>query len=285
MPDAPIRPLARVAATRVRGRIAVPVERTVPEEVPVALVYDGTTYAVMLASPADIEDFAVGFSLTERRVAAPADIADIEIVAHESGVEARMWLAPAAGRTVLDRHRALLGPTGCGLCGIDSLEAALPAVPPVPDGPVLTVAEIEAAVAALRPAQVLNAEARALHAAGLWRPGTGPGTGIVAVREDVGRHNALDKLAGALARSGETAAGAVLVLSSRLSIELVQKAAAVGVSVVATVSAPTALALRTARAAGMTVIGIARDDGFEVFTGRERIALDEGERTPRHAAG
>jgi FdhD protein len=282
VPGAPAGPLVRVGATRVRGRVAAPVERTVPEEVPVALVYDGTTHAVMLASPADLEDFAVGFSLTERRIAAPADIAELEIVAHETGIEARMWLAPAPGRAVLDRHRALLGPTGCGLCGVDSLAAALPAVPRVGDGPHLSVAEVEAAVAALRPAQVLNAEARALHAVGLWRPG---GVGLVAVREDVGRHNALDKLAGALARSGEEAAGGVLVLSSRLSVELVQKAAVLGVSIVVAVSAPTALALRTAEAAGMTVIGIAREDGFEVFTGERRIALDADERTPWHAAG
>jgi len=274
-------PLARVVATRVRGGIAGPVARVLPEEVPVALVYDGTTHAVMLASPSDLEDFAVGFSLTERRIATPADIAEIEIVAHSAGIEARMWLVPDAGRTVLERRHALLGPTGCGLCGIDSLDAALPPVPPVPAGPRLTVAEVEAAVAALRPAQVLNAEARALHAAGLWRPGRG----LVAVREDVGRHNALDKLAGHLARAGEGTAGAVLVMSSRLSVELVQKAAAIGISVVAAVSAPTALALRTAEAAGMTLVGIARDDGFEIFTGQGRIALDDGERTPRHAAG
>jgi FdhD protein len=279
--DALTGPLARVAATRVRGGVATPVERTVPEEVPVALVYDGTTHAVMLASPSDLEDFAVGFSLTERRIATPGDIAEIEIVAHASGIEARMWLVPTAGRAVLDRRRALLGTTGCGLCGIDSLDAALPPVPPVADGPRFTVAEVEAAVAALRPAQVLNAEARALHGAGLWRAGRG----LVAVREDVGRHNALDKLAGALARAGEPAAGGMLVVSSRLSVELVQKAAAIRVSVVAAVSAPTALALRTAEAAGMTVVGIARDDGFEIFTGRERIALDQGGRTVRHAAG
>ena len=127
-------PLARVTATRVRGGIAGPVARVLPEEVPVALVYDGTTHAVMLASPSDLEDFAVGFSLTERRIATPADIAEIEIVAHPSGIEARMWLVPDAGRTVLERRHALLGPTGCGLCGIDSLDAALPPVPPVPAG-------------------------------------------------------------------------------------------------------------------------------------------------------
>ncbi len=278
--------LARATVLRVRGHTVSEGTRTLPEEVPVALVYDGTTHAVMLASPADLEDFAIGFSLTERRIATPADIAELEIVVQPSGIEARMWLAPAAGREVLDRRRALLGPTGCGLCGIDSLDAALPPVPPVAAGPLLAVAEIEAAVAALRPAQVLNAEARALHAAGLWRPGgSGGDAGLVAVREDVGRHNALDKLAGALARSGEAAAGGVLVMSSRLSVELVQKAAAIGVSIVAAVSAPTALALRTARAAGMTVVGIARDDGFEIFTGCERIALDPSGRMARHAAG
>ncbi len=283
MTDPVTGPLARVAATRVRGRIAAPVERILPEEVPVALVYDGTTHAVMLASPGDLEDFAIGFSLTERRIATPADIAEIEIVAQPTGIEARMWLAPAVGRAVLDRRRALLGPTGCGLCGIDSLDAALPPVPPVVEGRPLPVAAIEAAAAALRPAQILNAEARALHAAGFWRPGTGPGTGLVAVREDVGRHNALDKLAGALARANEDATTGVLVLSSRLSVELVQKAAAIGVPIVVAVSAPTALALRTAEAAGITVVAIARDDGFEIFTRPDRIVFDRAEEFARGA--
>ena len=142
---------------------------------------------------------------------------------------------------------------------MDSLEAALPEVPHVRGGPTLTPAEVAAAVASLRPAQRLNAEAHALHAAGFWTPARG----LVAVREDVGRHNALDKLVGALLRDGVAPGEGIVVLTSRLSVEMVQKAAALGAAVVAAVSAPTALAVRTAEAAGVTLVAVARDDGFE----------------------
>ena len=243
-----------------------------------ALVYDGVTHAVMMASPADLEDFALGFSLTEGKIARGSDIAELEIVEHPDGIEARMWLVPDAGRDVTARRRAMLGPTGCGLCGIDSLAAALPAVPAVGAGRRLTPADVRAAMASLRPAQRLNAAARALHAAGFWTPDHG----LVALREDVGRHNALDKLVGALDRLGARASDGIVVLTSRLSVEMVQKAAAAGAPIVAAVSAPTALALRTAEAAGITVIAIARDDGFEVFTRRDRVL--SGERTTLHGA-
>jgi len=267
-------PLARVAATRVAagdGRRAT--SRVLPEEVPVALTYDGTTHAVMMASPSDLEDFAIGFSLTEGKVADPSEIAELEIVTHANGIEARMWLAPVAARRTVERRRAILGPTGCGLCGVDSLEAAVPEVPAVGAGPSLTAAEIAAAVASLRPAQPLNAQAHALHAAGFWTPARG----LVAAREDVGRHNALDKLVGALVREGVDAGEGVVVLTSRLSVEMVQKVAALGAAVVAAVSAPTALALRTAEAAGITVIGVARDDGFEIFIRPDRIGAPDAE--------
>jgi FdhD protein len=273
-------PLARVTATRVAGEGRRPTGRMVPEEVPVALTYDGTTHAVMMASPSDLEDFALGFSLTEGKVATPAEIAELEIVSHPAGIEARMWLAPAAARRTVERRRAMLGPTGCGLCGIDSLEAAVPEVPAVGAGPSLTTAEVAAAVASLRPAQRLNAMAQALHAAGFWTPARG----LVAAREDVGRHNALDKLVGALVRDGVDPAEGVVVLTSRLSVEMVQKAAALGAAVVAAVSAPTALALRTAEAAGITVVGVARDDGFEIFTRPDRLGAP-GRKAKLRAAG
>ena len=266
-------PLARVTATWVAGDGRRPMARMVPEEVAVALTYDGTTHAVMMASPSDLEDFALGFSLTEGKVSRPSEIAELEIVSHENGIEARMWLAPEAARRTVERRRAILGITGCGLCGIDSLEAALPTVAVVSDGPSLTVAEIAAAVASLRPAQRLNAQAHALHAAGFWTPARG----LVAAREDVGRHNALDKLVGALVREGVDPAKGLVVLTSRLSVEMVQKAATLGAAVVAAVSAPTALALRTAEAAGITVIGIARDDGFEIFVRPDRIGASDAE--------
>jgi FdhD protein len=262
--------LRRIPTTRVRGGLWRSEDRRIAEEVPVALVYDGTTHAVMMASPADLEDFAVGFSLTEGKIAHRDDITDLDIVAHQGGVEARIWLAPSAGQAIAARRRAMLGPTGCGLCGIDSLEAALPEVARVAEGPVLTRAEIAAATAALRPAQALDDGARALHAAAFWTPAAG----IRAIREDVGRHNALDKLVGALVRAGETAADGAIVLTSRLSVEMVQKAAAIRAPIVIAVSVPTALALRTAEAAGLTVIAVARDDGFEIFTHPDRVARD-----------
>jgi FdhD protein len=267
-------PLVRTRSLKVTGAGSDAAIRVLPEEAPVALVYDGTTQAVMMASPSDLEDFAYGFSLTEGTIARPDDIAELEIVTHPTGIEARMWLVPQAGRAVANRRRSILGPTGCGLCGVDSLEAALPEVRPVRADLALTRAEVAAALAATRAAQLLNAQAHALHAAGFWTPARG----LVALREDVGRHNALDKLAGALARGGVDGATGALVLTSRLSVELVQKAAVIGASVVIAVSAPTALALRTAEAAGITVVAVARDDGFELFTHPGRIRLDDGDR-------
>jgi FdhD protein len=274
----PRAPLSRAGNVRVSGGIGREGARVVPEEVPVALVYDGTTHAVMMASPVDIEDFATGFSLTEGKIARLADLRELEVVEHAAGIEARMWLAPGAGHDALLRRRAMLGPTGCGLCGIDSLEAALPPPPAITADARFTAAQIVAAVAAAAPAQVLNREARALHAAGFWSPGVG----LVALREDVGRHNALDKLVGALVRAAVDPASGVLVLTSRVSVDMVQKAAAFGTPVLVAVSAPTALALATAEAAGITVAAVARGDEFEVFTRPDRI-LTEGEARIRAA--
>jgi FdhD protein len=244
--------------------------RELPEETPIALVHDATTTAVMMATPADLEDFGVGFSLTEGIVAAPDEVTGLEVALADQGIEVRMWLRQPAAATLAERRRTLAGPTGCGLCGIDSLAEA--ARPPrrVPQGFAVSPAAIHAAMAALTPAQALGAATRAAHAAAWWTPAAG----LVALREDVGRHNALDKLAGALARAGIRAEGGLLLLTSRVSVEMVQKAAVMGVQVLVAVSAPTALAVRTAEAAGMTLVAVARDDGFEVFAGAERIVFD-----------
>ena len=238
----------------------------VAEEVAVALTYNRTTHAVMMATPADLEDFAHGFSLAERIIDAAGDVAELEVVAAPRGLELRMWIAPARMAALERRRRYITGPTGCGLCGMDSLADAMRAPPAVQ--PCLrrwSAAEIAAAAASLAAEQHLNHATRAVHAAGFWRDG------LVAIREDVGRHNALDKLAGALLRSGEDPASGILVMTSRVSVELVQKAAVFGIGTMVAVSAPTTLAIRTADAAGITLAAIARADGFEVFTHTDRL--------------
>lgn len=269
--------------------------RRVPEETAVALAFNGTGHAVMMATPADLEDFAVGFALTEGIIEVAADVETIEVADLEVGIELRLWIAEHRMARLAERRRRMAGPVGCGLCGIESLEEAMRSVPQVSARLVLTPAEIAAAVAALAPAQVLGRETRAAHAAGFWRPArsgqsTGPssagqtsngpssagpssGSGALqALREDVGRHNALDKLVGALARDGIAAAAGAIVVTSRLSVEMVQKTAVAGCGVLVAVSAPTALAIRAAETAGMTLIGIARGGEFEVFSHARRIA-------------
>ena len=242
-------------------------DRAAPAETPVALVYDGSTQAVMMASPIDVEDFAVGFSLTEGVVESVSEIESLEVIDQGIGLEARMWLAKDSSRELGRRRRNLAGPTGCGLCGIDSLEQAVKPARLVEAEAVFTAAQIHDALDALSRAQNLNFETRAVHGAGFYRPGDG----LIAVREDVGRHNALDKLAGHLARAGEDASTGFVVLTSRVSVEMIQKSAMIGAGMVVAVSAPTALGVRMAAEAGITLVAIARDDGFEVFTHPSRI--------------
>jgi len=262
-------PSISVARTAWRDGAFAAGERVIAEETPIAITYNRVTHAVMMATPDDLRDFAVGFSLSENIVPAASAIEEYVVVEAEGGLELRMWIAPGLMSALEKRRRRLAGATGCGMCGLESLAEALRPVPQAPRGARVTAEEILSAVASLGPAQMLNQATRAVHAAGFWLPGHG----LQAVREDVGRHNALDKLYGALAQQGQTAAVGVVVLTSRISIELVQKAARMGAAVVAAVSAPTALAVRAAEAAGITLVGIARSDGFEVFTGGWRIAV------------
>lgn len=264
-----LRPLQRVTTLSVSANAAEAGSRIVPEETPVALVYDGSTHAVMMATPADLEDFALGFSLAEGKIASPDEVREIDVVAQENGVEVRIWLTPGAGRRTAARRRALLGPTGCGLCGVESLAEALPPLPYVDHGTMFEASDIAEAVAALATEQTLNRDARAMHAAAFWSPGQG----LVAVREDVGRHNALDKLGGALASMACDSGTGILVLTSRVSVEMVQKAAMFGAGVVAAVSAPTALAIRSATAAGITLAAVVRGDTFEIFSHPHRIKV------------
>ena len=260
-----------VAHTIWRDGVRHPATRAVAKEVAVALTYDGATYAVMMATPCDLEDFALGFSLTEGVVAKPEEITAIEIAPAEIGIELRIWLRAACRAALDERRRRLAGPVGCGLCGIEGLRQAMRDIPRV-SAPLRAAPEmIAATVAAIQPAQMLNRATGAVHAAAFWRPDA-----ATVLREDVGRHNALDKLGGALARARQAAGEGIVLLTSRISVELVQKAAMLGAGIVVAISAPTALALRTADAAGITLIGVARADGFEVFTHPTRIIGSAG---------
>lgn len=268
-------PVSHVDALRVALEQTAESVRAIPEETPVALVYDGSTHAVMMATPADLEDFAYGFSLTERMISSAADVRDLEVVEHEEGLELRLWLTAGLGTAHAERRRKIAGPTGCGLCGVESLAAAVaPPVRVVSDAR-FTAADVREALASLEPAQRLNHETRAVHGAGFWRKDLG----LVALREDVGRHNALDKLVGAVSRTGLDTSGGMVLLTSRVSVEMVQKTAVLGASVIVAVSAPTSLAIRTAEAAGITLIAVARRDAFEIFTGGERIIAPPVART------
>lgn len=258
--------------TQLAACLGTNASRLVPEETPVALVYGGTTHAVMMATPADLEDFALGFSLTEGIVASVSEISDLVIVTSDAGVEIRMWLQRAAERSFRDRRRYIAGPTGCGLCGIESLSAVRRLLPRVESKATLAAPEVNKALDALCAAQILNHATHATHAAGLFQLRNG----LITVREDIGRHNALDKLAGAIAQAGIDHDGCAIVITSRVSVEMVQKAAMIGAPFLIAISAPTALAIRTANDAGITLLALARNRSFEVFTHAERVSHRNG---------
>jgi FdhD protein len=245
--------------------------RLIPEETAIALSYNGGTYAVMMGTPQNLQDFAVGFSLSEGIVRSPEEIVSLDIVELDDGIELRMWLASPQAERVNERRRHIAGPTGCGICGIESIAEAVRPAAIVAEGRVFSPHEIMAAMASMTVLQQINIQTRAVHAAAFWTPAHG----LVALREDVGRHNALDKLAGALAQARVSAREGIVLLTSRVSVEVVQKTATIGAPVMVAVSAPTALAVRTADAAGITLAAIARADGFEIFTHPQRIAVTQ----------
>jgi FdhD protein len=263
-------PVHRVSRTAWRDGDFADGERAVPEETAVAFTYNGTTHAVMMATPQDLTDFAFGFSLTEGIVSSVDEVESLDVVESECGVELRMWLAAPRRAALSARRRQLAGPTGCGLCGIESLSEACRPPPAVPAGERFAPHDIMQAIDAIATAQPLNRETRAMHGAAFWQNARG----LVAMREDVGRHNALDKLGGALARSRIASRSGAVLLTSRVSVEMVQKTAFIGVPLIVAISAPTALAIRTAKSAGITLAAIARGDGFEIFTHPHRITRE-----------
>ena len=245
--------------------------RDLAVEMPVNLVYGSVPYAVMMTTPADLVDFAYGFSLTEGIVAEADEIRGVTVEDGEGGLRLLVDLAPGRLREHLARKRAISGRTGCGVCGIDDLAALPMAETRATASVVVGLAAVERALAALGDAQVLNRRTRAVHAAA-W---AGLDGSLVAVREDVGRHNGLDKLIGALMRDRIDPATGFVVITSRCSFEMVEKAASLGASIVVAISAPTSLAIDRARRHGITLCAIARSDTLTVFTGRERLILAE----------
>jgi FdhD protein len=262
-----MRPVASIPGVSLRQGSAHDASRTLPEEWAVALVYNGSTRAVMMATPADLHDFAIGFSLTEG-IATPDQIAELEVVDHDLGSEVQMWVGDDRAEALAARARATVGPVGCGLCGIDSLEQALRALPALPPSALtLTPDDIDKAVLGMRAGQPLHDQTRAMHAAGFYVPERG----LTHVREDVGRHNALDKLIGALARDGIDRTTGAMVITSRVSVDMVQKTVMAGCPALIAVSAPTAHAVRLATDAGLTLVALARGDEADVFSGANRI--------------
>lgn len=243
-------------------------DRSIPVETPVNFVYATIPFAVMMATPSDLEDFAYGFSLTEGIIEQTADLRSIHLTEDENGIKLDIDLVAERLHAHLARRRALTGRTGCGLCGIEDLNA-LPRARAISGArPIISATIIGRALSALDKAQPLNSMTRAVHAAA-WAELDGR---LVAVREDVGRHNALDKLIGFLLRSGVSPSDGFVIVTSRCSFELVEKVAAFGGQTIVAISAPTSLALERARRHDMTLIGIARRDSMTVFNGRERIS-------------
>jgi len=267
VPNPSTGPVRIIERTAWRGGRFTPGERAIAEEAAVAFTYNGTSYAVMMATPQDLEDFAVGFSVTEGIVSSPDDIETLEIVELDAGIELRMRLAEPRAGAFAARRRYLAGPTGCGLCGIESLEEAVRPLPAVANDTRFFPRDIMRATSAIEGLQHINRETRSVHGAAFYRPAEDS----VILLEDVGRHNALDKLCGAMLRADIAPQSGFAVVTSRLSIEMIQKAATVGIPMMVAVSAPTALAVRAAESCGMTLAAVARADGFEVFTHPQRI--------------
>ena len=253
---------------RVRGDGQQAVEDAVADEVPVAFAYNGEPFVVMMATPCDLEDFAIGFSLSEGIVGAGDRVEVLAVEPSLEGIALSLRIPADRAAALHARRRNLQGRSGCGICGAESVEAVLRTPPRLPDGAVFANAAVHAAVRALRDRQPLNAETGAVHAAGF----ADAGGRLLAVREDVGRHNALDKLVGALARADIDPGAGFAVVTSRASYEMAMKAAQAGIPLLAAISAPTTLAIALAHSAGLALVGFARDGGHGVYAHAQRLS-------------
>lgn len=271
--DAPLVPAGALAAavTEWRGGQARARTDWLAEEVPVALVVNGISHAVMLASPVDLEDFALGFAFTEGLIEKPAQLYGVEVQPVEEGIELQLQVAAACAWRLKERRRTLAGRTGCGMCGTDSLaQVRRPLAPVAPAW--AAPAALARAQRELRAGQALQQVTGATHAAA-W---CGHDGHVQLVREDIGRHNALDKLIGALLRGGSAPRDGFAAITSRASFEMVQKAAAAGIGMLAAVSAPTAMAVRTASELGVALAGFVRGDDAVAYTFPERFGWHDG---------
>ncbi|MGH7701751.1 MAG: formate dehydrogenase accessory sulfurtransferase FdhD, partial [Gemmatimonadales bacterium] len=235
---------------------------TIAEEIPVAIIYNGIPHVVMMTTPQDLEDFALGFSVTEELIPSPIDLTRVEVVRYSRGIELQATVSAACEDLIASRTRKLSGRTGCGICGAESFEAVMKQLHPVAAGPSISARAVQRGVQELKAGQTLNAAAGAVHAAG-WVALDGT---VELVREDVGRHNALDKLIGALLRRGADPGSGFVVVTSRASFEMVQKTTVLGAPLMAAISGPTGLAVRVAQQAGLTLVGFARQDRLTVYT-------------------
>jgi FdhD protein len=265
-------PLRQRPVLRIGGAAREAVLDAILDEVPVALAYNGISHAVMMATPADLDDFALGFSLSEGILPDARQCYGIEVETAPEGVTVHLDVAAGAFAALKARRRALAGHTGCGLCGVDSLRAVRRPLTPVAGSDLRVTPDVVArALAAIKGRQPLTAQTGAAHAAA-W---CGLDGSLAIVREDVGRHNALDKVVGAMAHAGVRPDGAdagFLLLTSRVSLEMAQKAMVAGIAVVVGMSAPTLAAVELADAAGMTLLAFARGDGFVCYTHARRLA-------------
>ncbi|MGH7618198.1 MAG: formate dehydrogenase accessory sulfurtransferase FdhD [Gemmatimonadaceae bacterium] len=239
----------------------------VAEEVPIALVYNGRPHVVVMGTPADLEDLTVGFSVTESIVANMSGIERVEVVKASHGIELQIQISAADAQRLEARTRSLVSRTSCGLCGIETIKDVLRVPDTLSHSLDVSREAIFRAGLELSKRQTLNNETSTVHAAA-WSSRFGE---VLIVREDVGRHNALDKVLGAMIRSGVAVDDGFIVVTSRASYEMVQKVAVCGVELIAAISRPTGLAIRFAVDAGVTLVGLLRGTSANVYTGPQRI--------------